>query len=179
MPIASTGIRIVAWVNHHWRECGAGRWDWSSLGYEHRHILVEEGGVVKQGTVWRGSSASAPIEISFGDLRGGKEVAALMARRRLEGMEPSYYYSGGMAMLDINYQGHKIKFGFGGKANVLTSHVTEGDPPKDLVALALPAVGVDELVAKIDEVIASELEWRYNLAQLWGLVTEETPQVYL
>jgi hypothetical protein len=172
---------IVAWINYHWTDCGSHSSSYSSIHHTHKHVLCDKAGSPIRGAAFMPISARASVEIGCHDDNGGNELTALVVRLRLENKEIGAGYGG---RYTLNRGSQAIIFQAHGKVQEALSagyylQSAKDEPPKALVALALPAVPEDELTAKVDEAIAEELEYRVQLAEVWRLVTEETPQVFI
>lgn len=177
IPFGENGERILAWVEYHWKYCGEGCADYTSLYSGHRHVLVDTGRP-SRATVWRPMPSMAPV--GFGDLVSSAREAILahLARWRLEqkNVNPPKF------PLQLSHREHRIDLGYLTETSydVLHSYITNWEePPKALIALSKPALATDDLVRQIDAGMEREIAWREKCAALWRLVTEETPQVFL
>jgi|TARA_Y100000310_G_scaffold144758_1_gene144015 hypothetical protein len=186
LPADPDDATIVAQVNIHWRDCGLGYQNFWSVTPDHRHVLVQEKGVLKRGDVFKGWGDATRILICPSDVPGGQELVALLARRRLAGQAMKVRHVGyGNAEIDCEHMGRKLRLETTfGRNPELTSYlsaaqIASGEHPRGLVAATLPAVPEADLIVALEKAIQSEIEWRETLKQLWQLVTEETPQVYL
>jgi hypothetical protein len=175
--LVETNISIVAWVNHHWKRCDWGLANWLDASYDHRHAICSDNGSPKRGIVAKPVSDTSPIEIWHTISPGGDELAAIFARWVLNGKPASqhsrYYH-------DITHRGRKLRFHWDSKlSNILKPSYGQDGPSKALVATARPELEGDELLIGIDQGVQAALEWRAKLEELWLLVTEETPQVFI
>lgn len=185
IPFPDDSMRIVAWVNHHWEGCAYHRGRYRSLLDNHRHLIIDHQGVPKRGTTWEGYPTTETIAIYDDDIPGGKELTAIFARQKLAGSDssksrPTYAMR---TEVQLTHNGHRLSFRISTEhAQTLFRFYTKfpsQEPDHNLVALCLPAMDHATLQAEVDKAIALELAWRVVVAELWKLVTTETPQVFL
>ena len=180
----SEDTQIRAWVNLHWKGCDADFGEGSgSFLYEHRHIIYTDQGRPMRGEAWKPYSPDSSIYV---ETRGGVHaLAALLARAKLKGakVDGRYLIRDGYGTYTV-----KTKFDqqpltlelFNPLASDLQTYMGDGEePPKPLVVLAAAHIPREDLIAAVQTEIDSERTFREDLAAIWKLVTEETPQVFL
>lgn len=177
-PMPENDVQIVAWLNIHWKECGGQDWG-SIISHEHRHIIGSKDNKPIRGTVFKPIPVDRIIMLNPGH-RGGKELAALLARRKIEGADLSAtYLSHQHHRFTVRHKNHSIRFevydNYSGLADTYSTEATR----THLVQLSLPQVKEEDLVGAVDLAVNDEIGWRNSLAQVWQQVIEETPQVLI
>jgi hypothetical protein len=188
-PTCREGVRIVAWLESHWKDCDMEQVDWSECLRTHRHVLLGEGDKPLRGTVFRPFTPSAPIELD-GD--GAKAFRAVVARQVMKGAkhEAKRTFDGDLRFeMQHDYRGEKVRIY---ETFIDDEHparlsylaiaklaANPPDPPATLVKASQPAVEYEALVSAIEKQIQQTKEWRQTLQDVWNLVNEETPQVFI
>jgi hypothetical protein len=185
---------IVAWVNHHWKECDSRRGYYDAASGDHIHILLSENSKPYRGTVWNGPQQRNGIDINSWDGQAGEAIAAILARKKINGEEiksgrHNYDYSFNYS---INHQGRHIRFDCDTEISKDLRFDLKSDHGGNdwvskkaqetrgrLVKVAQLQETDETLITQIDEYITAEDNYRTDVKQVWQLVTMETPQVFL
>ena len=186
---------IVARVNYHWKECDDDKYNYGDqVSGEHIHILLSENNKPYRGTVWKGPYQRNDIDINSWDGHAGKAIAAMLARKKINGEEiksgkHNYDYSFNYS---INHRGRHIRFDCNKeikedlKFDIKIDHGGSDWLSKKaqetrgrLVNIAQLQKTEETLKTQIDEYITAEDSFRTDIKQTWNLVTMETPQVFL
>ena len=190
-PTCREGVRIVAWLESHWKDCDDEQINWSECGRTHRHVLLGEGDKPLRGTVFRPFTPSAAIELD-GD--GAKAFRAVVARQVINGakykaQETFSGYGDFRFEMQHDYLGEKVRIyetfddsDHPARLSYLAIAKLSANPPDlpaSLVKASQPAVEYEALVRTVEEQIQQTKEWRQTLQDIWNLVNEETPQVFI
>ena len=184
---------IVAWVNHHWKECDSNKYSYEDAAIgKHIHVLLSEDNKPYRGTVWRGPAQRNGIDIKSWDSNAGEAIAAILARKKINGEElktNTYSYQN---LFNINHKKRQISFECDNKVSEdLRSDLKSDHGGSDwlskkaqetrgrLVKVAQLQETDETLRTQIDEYITAEDNYRTDVKQIWQLVTMETPQVFL
>jgi len=190
-PTCREGVRIVAWLESHWKDCDMEEVNWSECGRTHRHVLLGEGDKPLRGTVFKPFTQSAPIELN-GD--GAKAFRAIVARQVIQGAKHKAKqtfsgYGDFKFEMQHDYRGEKVRIyetfnDYEHPARLSYSAIAKlaanpPDPSATLVKASQPAVEYEALVSAVEKQIQWTKEWRQTLQDIWNLTTEETPQVFI
>lgn len=169
-PVLEDGVQFRAWVNLHEKDCSVHYFQ-GDLGHEHRHVLVEHQGNVYRSTVWSSRRHDDPI--GLWSTSSTNALVALMARNILAGhkVDPKRGWR-------INGQSVRALADY--EIRDLPRYYMGSESQKaDLARVAMLDQDNDGLIAMVQPEIDSEHTWRETVAEIWQLVTTETPQVYL
>ena len=190
-PTCREGVRIVAWLESHWKDCDMEEVNWSECDRTHRHVLLGEGDKPLRGTVFKPFTQSAAIELD-GD--GAKALRAIVARQVMQGAKhkAKRTFSGyGDFSFEMrhDYRGEKVRVyetfiddehpARLSYLDIAKLAANPPDPPATLVKASQPAVEYEALVSTVEEQIQQTKEWRQTLQDIWNLANEETPQVFI
>ena len=190
-PTCREGVRMVAWLESHWKDCADEQANWSECGHTHRHVLLGEGDKPLRGTVFKPFTQSAAIELD-GD--GAKAFRAIVARQVMQGAkhkakETFSGYGDFSFGMSHDYRGEKVRVyetfiddEHPARLSYLDIAKLAANPPDlpaTLVKASQPAVEYEALVSAVEEQIQQTQEWRQTLQDIWDLANEETPQVFI
>jgi len=183
---------IVAWVNHHWKECDSRSGYYDAASGDHIHVILSENNKPYRGTVWNGPQQRNGINIQSWDSNAGEAIAAMLARKKINGEEIKSGKRNYDYLFNINHRGRHIIFDCDteikedlkfdikidhGGGNWLSRKAQE--TRGRLVNIAQLQKTEETLKTQIDEYITAEDSYRTDVKQVWELVTMETPQVFL
>jgi len=190
-PTCREGVRIVAWLESHWKDCDMEQVNWSECFSTHRHVLLGEGDKPLRGTVFKPFTPSAAIELD-GD--GAKAFRAIVARQVMQGakhkaQETFSGYGDLRFEMQHDYRGEKVRIyetfnDYEHPARLSYLDIAKlaanpPDPPATLVKASQPAVEYEALVSAVEKQIQWAKEWRQTVQDIWNLANEETPQVFI
>ena len=187
-PTCREGVRMVAWLESHWKNCVDEQTSWNECGHIHRHVLLGEGDKPLRGTVFKPFTQSADIEL-YGD--GAKALRAIVARQMMQGAKHKANRTYGDFSFGMrhDYRGEKVRVyerfiddEHPARLSYLDTAKLSANPPDlpaSLVKASQPAVEYEALVRTVEEQIQQTKEWRQTLQDIWNLVNEETPQVFI
>ena len=187
-PTCREGVRIVAWLESHWKDCDMEEVNWTECYRIHRHVLLGEGDKPLRGTVFKPFTQSAPIELD-GD--GAKAFRAIVARQVMQGAKhkAKRTYGDFSFGMSHDYRGEKVRVyerfiddEHPARLSYLDIAKLAANPPDlpaTLVKASQPAVEYEALVRTVEEEIQQTQEWRQTLHDIWNLTNEETPQVFI
>jgi len=190
-PTQREGVRIVAWLESHWKDCDMDQVNWSECGRTHRHVLLGEGDKPLRGTVFKPFTQSAPIELEG---LGATAFRAIVARQVMQGTkhkakETFSGYGDFRFEMRHDYRGEKVRvyetftdYEHPARLSYLDIAKLAANPPDlpaTLVKASQPAVEYEALISTVEEQIQKTKEWRQTLQDIWDLTNEETPQVFI
>jgi hypothetical protein len=182
---------IVAWVSYHWNECDNNKYNYGNqVSGEHIHVLLSENNKPYRGTVWHGPYQRNDIDINSWDGHVGEAIAALLARKKINGEEIKSNRHSYDDSFSINHQGRRIRFDCDTEikedlnSDIKSDHdgwlYEQAQKTRErLVKIAQLQKTEETLKTQIDEYITAEDSFRTDVKQTWDLVTMETPQIFL